>query len=252
MFLKGAARLASGVPGADVQFAGDVDVIVPAPLADRAMAALRDAGYLDVQTAAWRASHAPWMHHREPLTLPPCNVPVEVHVTLAPRSLVSARLDYAALAPSSRRVAGPIGAVEILDDVGAAVHLAYHARDLHVWRDCVLLSRLLAGFDRSARSRFDAFVRAERRDGLRLRSVVAAADAIAFGAVRRPRCIENYLAWVAVREDLPRRLGSPDIVEARIGRCPMPKLQLHGRADVARWAKCWIRNVLLLPRLARR
>jgi hypothetical protein len=111
---------------------------------------------------------------------------------------------------------------------------------------------LLRGFDDAARARFDAWIAAERRDGLRLRSAVAAADA--FGA--RPRettpAMRRYAAWVDVREDLPARFGSPDLAEALFGRCRIAKLTLHSRADAAAWLRCWLRNIALLPMLVRR
>jgi hypothetical protein len=146
--------------------------------------------------------------------------PFRIHAAaaLAPPALVSQQLDYAALAPSSRMVDGPVGKARVLDEVGAAVNLAYHARDLCVWRDIVLLSRLLAGLDAAARARFDAWIAAERRDGLRLSSAVAAADAIARDTRVALGCQQRYLAWVAVREDLPR-----SIVHADPGKLDRPR-----------------------------
>jgi hypothetical protein len=251
IFLKGGARLAADEPGADVQYSGDVDVIVPVEMTAQATAVLRAAGYRDVQTEQWRASHVTWIHHCEPLLLPQIDVPVEVHFALAPPALVSQRLDYAALASSSRSIHGPIGEVRVLDEVASALSLAYHARDFHVWRDIVLLSRLLRTFGGPARARFDMLVKAEKRDGLRLASAVAAADLIAFNTTVSSGPLKRYIAWVELREDLPRRLGSPDIVEAVLGRCPIPKLRLHGRSNLTTWLRCWIRNLAALPATAR-
>jgi hypothetical protein len=251
IFLKGGARLAADEPGADLQYSSDVDVIVPPELAERAITALRNAGYQDVQTERWRSSHAPWIHHREPLILPQINVPVEVHFALAPPTLVSQRLDYPALASLSRSVHGPIGEVHVLDEVASAVHLAYHARDIGVWRDIVLLSRMLRKFNGASRAHFDTFVEAEKRDGLRLASAVAAADAIAFDTTVSTGPLKRYIAWAQVREDLPPRFGSPDIVEAVLGRCPIPKLHLHSRSNLTTWLRCWIRNLVALPSIAR-
>lgn len=251
IFLKGAARLASDEPDADLQFSGDVDVIVPPDMADRAVSTLRSAGYRDIVSAERRAEYRSSDHHYEPLVLPRINVPVEVHIALAQAAVVGQNLDYKALEPSVRRIHGPVGEVNVLDEVGAAVHLAYHARDLHVWRDIVLLSRLLRKLDRASRSRFDAFVKAEKRDGLRLTSAVNAADAIAFETSSSARAVKRYLAWAKLREGLPYRFGSPDIVEAAVGRCTVPELRLHSRHNLARFLRCWIRNVAMLPFIAR-
>jgi hypothetical protein len=252
IFLKGGARLAADEPGAERQFSGDVDVIVPAEEADHALAVLRIAGYLDNTTEQWRASHASWLHHREPVVLPRIGVPVEVHLTLAPITLVSQRLDYKALAFSSRRVNGPIGEVTVLDAVASAVHLAYHARDLHSWRDIVLLARLLRLFDRVSRARFDVYINTEKHDALRLASAVAAADSIAFeGTVQAP-AVKRYLTWATMREGLPRRFGYPHVAEALVGRCPIRELRIEcARDGLAAWLRCWVRNLTSLPLIVR-
>jgi hypothetical protein len=250
IFLKGGARIAAGEPGADLQFCGDVDVLVPTRLADAAMSALRAGGYRDVQTPRWRSSHASWMHHREPVMRPDIGVPVEVHLELVPPAGVSRRLDYTALAPSVKRVSGPFGRVDMLDDVGCALHLAYHARDLTIWRDIVLLSRLLSRFDDASRTRFDAHVAAETRDGVRLMSAVAAAAALRGPAADPRPAVRRYLAWTELREDLPRVLGSADILESVVGRNLVPKLRLRSRAEFAGWLRCWIRNAIALPCIA--
>jgi hypothetical protein len=81
IFLKGAARLPAYLPGADLQFSGDVDVIVPAEQADRALATLRGAGYQDIRPSHKRDEYAT-SHHREPLRSPHVDLPFEVHVTI--------------------------------------------------------------------------------------------------------------------------------------------------------------------------
>jgi len=249
-FLKGGARIAVREPGADVQFCGDVDVLVPTRLADAAMSALRAGGYCDVQTPRWRATHAAWIHHREPVMRRDVGVPVEVHVELVPPAGVSRRLDYAALASSVKRVSGPFGPIDMLDEVGCALHLAYHARDLTIWRDIVLLSRLLSRFDDASRSRFDSHVATETRDGVRLMSAVAAAAALGGPAGDPHPAVRRYLAWADLREDLPPALGSADILESMLGRSLVPKLRLHSRAEFGAWLRCWIRNVIALPSIA--
>jgi hypothetical protein len=251
IFLKGGARLASDEPGANLHFSGDVDVIVPPNMADRAVSTLRSAGYRDIVSAARRAEYRSHGHHYEPLVLPQINVPVEVHIALAQSAIVSQTLDYETLQSSICRADGPIGETNVLDDVGAAVHLAYHARDLRVWRDIVLLSRLLRKLDRASRNRFDTFIKAENRDGIRLASAVNAADAIALETSGSAPAARRYYAWAELREGLPNRFGSPDIVEAVVGRCIVPTLRLHSRRNLVRFLRSWIRNLAILPFIAR-
>ena len=251
IFLKGGARLAADASGADLQFSSDVDVLVPAELADGALATLRSAGYRELYAEHERARYERLHHHRAALRPPHVDVPVEVHVALAARPLVSRRLDYEALLPSSRLVTGPAGEVRVLDDVAAAVHLAYHARDLHVWRDIVLLSRLIRNFDAATRLRFDAYVMAEKRDGLRVASAVAAADAIASGGAKLTAAMKRYIRWAMVREDLPARIAHVDIAEAFAGRCRMPDLRRDHAPSFATWLRIWLRNLVLLPAIVR-
>ena len=251
ILLKGGARLAAGQPGADLQFSGDVDVLVPPEMIEPALAALRGAGYRELTDERERAKYAAVHHHRGALCPPNVDVPVEVHSALASQRLVSQCVDYSALAPYSELARGPHGEVRVLGRVGSAVHLAYHARDLHVWRDIVLLSRLLRSFDGAERARFDAFVRRERRDGLRLASAVAAADAIAFDTGSPNRSVRRYLAWATVREDLPSAIAHHDIAESVIGRCPIPELRLDYAPNAIAWLREWIRNLALLVPIAR-
>ena len=86
----------------------------------------------------------------------------------------------------------------------------------------------------------------ERRDGLRLASAVAAADAIAFDAVASNRRVQRYLAWASVREDLPSAIAHSDIAEAVIGRCPIPELRLDYAPNLVAWLREWSRNLALL------
>jgi hypothetical protein len=249
--LKGGARLASDEPGADLQFSGDLDVLVPAALVETALSTLRGAGFREITDEPARARYAALHHHRGALLPPDVDVPVEVHFALAPPLLVSQRLDYAALAPYTLLARGPVGEVRVLDRVATAVHLAYHARDLHVWRDIVLLSRLLRDFNEAERSRFAAYVKREKRDALRLQGAVAAADAVALNPSAPSRAVQRYLAWATLREDLPDAIAHVDVMEAVAGRCLVPELRFDHAPDVRTWLRGWIRNLALLPAVAR-
>jgi hypothetical protein len=245
ILLKGGARIAAGEVGAERLFSSDVDVLVPAASADHAFSLLRAAAYKDVATSHGRT---PADHHRPPLFSPHVDVAVEIHVGLVPRAEVSASLDYDTLVHRSRRVHGPMGAVDVLDPVGSALHLAYHARDFSAWRDIVLLARLLKQFDSNARADFDRQVAAERRDFMRLASAVAAADAIAFATPARGSAA-RYLAWVRIREDLPHSLRDlSDAFEALNGRCALVRLARHrGRAKPVQFFKWFVLNLVAVP-----
>ncbi len=232
IFLKGGARLSAGEAQADLQFSADVDVLVPPHFVAAALAALRAAGYADLRPAHARPAYAQTHHHREPLSSPRLNVPVEVHTALAAPGTVSAPLDYAALVASAREVEGPAGVVRVLDEVASALHLLYHGRDLRMWRDVVLLSRKLRAFNVEARALFDALVALERFDAFRLSAVVAVADHLAFD---RPlaNATRRYVGWAELREELPANARDTNLLESLIGRCPLEIGRSRARPLVA-------------------
>ena len=237
VLLKGAGRLCAGEADADVNASSDVDVLVPAASADAAVAALRAAGFREHLDAAEIRFHERYEHHRAALWAASGTAPVEVHVRLCMPGSVSATLDYAALAAHVRETDGPYGRVRVFDDVAAALHLAYHARDFLALRDIVLLGRLLRRMNAAERAAFDAFVARETRDAVRLAAAVTAARALA-GPVRPSRDVAAYLSWAVAREDVPAALRKrAAIVEALRARClphyrglPYTLDQLH------RWA----------------
>jgi hypothetical protein len=218
VLLKGAARLLADEADADVLTSSDVDVLVPSERADLAVQALREAGYRERAGRNLIRFYKHRVHHRAELWPPAGFVPVEVHIALGVPGSVSAALDFKALAAHIRGVDAPGGPVRVLDDVGSAIHLAYHARDFHNLRDIVLLSRYLRRMSSRQENEFDQLVRRERRDTVRLASAVAVARS--FGAdTALPKQLAAYVSWVVVREDLPlalrKRAGIIDAVEAR-------------------------------------
>lgn len=249
VFLKGAARLLAQRAGADLHASGDVDVLVPRARVEEAVAALRAAGYRERTSVADIRYHARRIQHRAPLWPPRGNVPVEVHVALAMPGSVSAALDYETLAPHVRSVVLSEGeTAAVFDDVAAALHLAYHARDFHILRDIALLASYLRGMTPSERDAFDRLVRSERRDALRLSSAVAAADLFNTGHRPSGRAV-SYLDWVCVREDLPPALRKrAAVLEALRGRClPHYRGAAYTLGQLHRWAY----NAAALPVLFR-
>jgi len=241
--LKGGARLAAGRSDAQLHYSTDVDVLVDRPHVEAAVAALTAGGYRQ-QIAGDRIDFfATRHHHHAPLMAPGERVPVELHVALAVPRSVSQVLDFRRLLSGSTLVDGPAGTVRVLDELHSALHLAYHGRDLRVWRDIVLLSRMLRVMAPAERARFDAMVQAERRDRVRLRSAVAAADALTGSTHMPDRAIRQYLAWCAVREDLPAGLRRRvHIVEAVMARSPR---HFSGWRESLHQVRGWAYNVAL-------
>jgi hypothetical protein len=186
------------------------------------------------------------------LCSPHVALPVEVHVTLARPAVVSQRLDFAALVSSSRWVNGPAGEVRVLDAVLSAVYLAYHGEIFGLARHRAAVTLVAHTFDGAARARFDAYVKAERRDGPRLASAVAAADAIAFDRVSSIGAVKRYIAWAEVCEDLPRRFAlKPTSLKRYSAAAGYRDSNSTTRGVTRNLLRCWIRNLMLLPMIAR-
>ncbi|MBC5799833.1 MAG: nucleotidyltransferase family protein [Candidatus Eremiobacteraeota bacterium] len=243
--LKGGARLASGRSDAQLHYSGDIDVLVDPGHIEGAVAVLRAAGYRQHFARDRIAFYTSRHHHHAPLIMPGERVPVELHVALSVPRSVSQVLDFARLLPVSELVDGPAGTVRVLDDLHSALHLAYHGRDLRVWRDIVLLSRMLRAMAPEERARFDAMVDAERRDRVRLKSAVAAADGLCGPAPLPQRAIRQYLVWCAVREDSPDVLRRrAHIVDAVMARSPR---HFSGWRESLVQLRGWAYNIALTP-----
>ncbi len=244
VFLKGAARLCAAATDADVNPVDDVDVLVPAAEADRAVAVLHAAGYYERMGRTEVRFHERRLHHRAPLWPQAGFAPVEVHVALCAPGTVSAPLDYDDLRGHVRTVAGSAGTLKVFDDVASALHLAYHGRDLHVLRDILLLSRLLRGMSVAERAAFDRLVAREGRDTIRLRSAIAAADSLAEERSIAPQ-FAAYLSWAIVREDLPIALRKRSfLLEAWFARA-FPAYR--GPSHAIRQTHRWIYNLIATP-----
>ncbi len=247
--LKGGARLARGDVDAQLHYAGDVDVLVARADIERATATLLAAGYRQEFPPDRIAFFAARHHHIAPLIMPGERVAVELHVALATPGSVSENLDYARFFPHSEIVEGPAGSVRVLDRVHSALHLAYHARDLQVWRDIVLLSRLLRAMTTQQRANFDAHANAERRDRVRLRAAIAAADAIRDARLELGSAVRGYLAWSVDREDFPELFRRrAHIIEALVARSPR---HFSGWRESLRQSKGWLYNLALTPSILR-
>jgi len=248
ILLKGGGRLCAGEPDADLHGSGDVDVLVPAERVDEAVSLLRAAGYRERATAREMQFYKQFVHHRAPLWPPKGNVPIEVHTQLTLPGSVSATLNFHTLFPLSRISEGPHGAVRTFDDVGSALHLAYHARDFHIWRDVVLLSRYLRRMSPEEQAKFNRLISNERRDRTRLYSVVEVARSL-IAPIQLSGSMRRYISWAIIREDFPDRLkkrtGIMDAWYAKLA--PYYRGARHTVGSVPRW----IYNVVATPIILR-
>ncbi len=247
--LKGGARLARAEPDAQLHYATDLDVLVAHADVEKATAILLAAGYRQEFPSDRIAFFAQRHQHRAPLIVPGERVPVELHVTLSTPRSVTQPLDYTGLVAHTEVVAGPAGNVRVLDRVHSAVHLAYHGHDLRVWRDIVLLSRLLRAMTPKERNDFQALASAERRDRVRLQAAIAAADALAGCSVDLAPDVRRYLAWSLEREDFPELLRRrAHLIEGIVARNPRHYL---GWRESLRQLRGWAYNVAVTPAIVR-
>ena len=201
--LKGAARSYRDEPGFVLHASSDIDILVPAPQLENAVAALRGQGYDERNYALLRERYKARHHHAAPLFPPSPGFAVELHTSLAPPGLLSTPLDWDTLRSHAEWVQGPAGNVLCLDATGAALHLGVHSIGLRRLRDSVLLARLLAKLGESERQELQQIAAAERIDPIRF------SGSLAFGAriagIAWPQTPEGrrYLDWTARREDVP-------------------------------------------------
>lgn len=232
VLLKGAARMYAD-PQAERNMPTDIDVLVAATNADRAAAALCEAGYRVGGSKKMRATYR--AHHHLPPLVPAdlAGAPIELHVALAPPGRFTTPLDAASLMRYVRAIDGPAGRAGVLDDEGSALHLLIHALGVAPLRDIVLAARLLRRLPSEARGRLRRIVAEERRETVRLRANLALAERLAgIGAAPEPR-VGRYLRWVLQREDLPRALRDrAAFVEALLAGVPSSPFKGNGLMDV--------------------
>jgi hypothetical protein len=236
-----AARQCLDGKAAGYDASNDIDMLVPADLADAAVSALRTAGYDERNPTD---TLAPVKHRglrRPPLRAEGRHVSVTICDSLAATGTTSERLDYGAIAERTRLVDSEAGSIRVLTPPLGALGVAYAARDFAMLRDAVALMRRLVSLSAEDRIEFDRLVACECDDAVRLRSAVAAADCLVRESVL-PRPIARYLSWIATREDLPRLLRNrarlfdgleADASRGRSGRLAMPGGLLERIADLA-------------------
>ena len=247
IFLKGAGRILAGEADADVHFSGDIDLLVPFSQVDAAVDALRAKGFTQQASPYERHFYRRYVHHPSPLWKSDAILPIEVHSQLTLPGSVSQRLTFEKLLVHSRVLASRIGQIRVLDDVGAAVNLAYHGRDLRRIRDAGLLASKLAQFTPQESAEFDALIAGEKRDGLRLRCIVKLAKDFAGLPFTLAPAERSYLSWAIFREDLPMIfLKRSPLLDGIYARC-LPSYQ--GLRHVLSVLYAWGYNFMATPLL---
>jgi hypothetical protein len=255
VLLKGAARLASRSRFANAQMCGDIDVLLRRDHVRRAYDVLHNAGYRPrPQSRIRREFYRRHAHHLEALWPPHPGVPIELHHELIRPAQVSQHLDYQSLETHIRQVEGPAGFVHILDPLAQALHLTYHADRLLPLRDIVLLAMLLCEFSEQERKHFNVLVSREKRNAVRLRTAVYAAELLLGRHVRPDIGTRWYFAWCRLREGLPpvlrHRSGILEGIFSHTGpeRFAFPHYAEGSYLVQAAWR--WCLNFAALPLIA--
>jgi hypothetical protein len=254
ILLKGGARLALDRPDADLYLSTDVDVLVHTHDADAAITALRRANYSERVGAREIRSYVTRAHHRAPMWFGDEDVPIELHTSLCLPQTSSEPLGYDDLERLSRSTERGGEDIRAFDEVGSALHLAYHGRDFEVFRDVVILSQHLAKLNAADRAQFDELVQRESLDRIRLVSCVAVADALRCVGSPPDRATISYISWVIAREGMSDRLRKRTrFFEAAIARSRAPiRQRAHPLAGLHRIVFDAVAAPLVLYSLRRR
>jgi hypothetical protein len=219
LLLKGAQRIACGIPEASIYESGDIDILVPPDSIEPACEALRRIGYRqDPHPQLDYDRH----HHAAPLFAENA-VPVEVHRALSVRGL-NLPTTWDELQKHVRLVSSQFGDVRVLDSVGTALHLAVHCLQRPALREIVLLAQQLQRLEENEFSCLRDMLVRERRYAIPLNGAMLLAARLAglqWGCDDRSK---RFARWMLVREDLPRPLRArPEYVDAWLSRLPMPR-----------------------------
>lgn len=187
--LKGAHRSLYEPELACTHPSSDVDILVHAADLARACETLRMRGYAERGSVEDYRSH----HHAVPLASTD-DIAVELHVALAPSTLVVERHDAETLAPYVLREGERLR----FDDVATLLHLSLHQAGDFSFRDTVLCAHALA--------RDPGLIDRLPTRSFRIRALAGYAASLA-GLPRSRRPLEQvYGEWLERREDIPRWL----------------------------------------------
>jgi hypothetical protein len=154
-------------------------------------------------------------------------VPIEIHTALSEPHSTTVALTAATLQPFIVPTSAAEPTVSVLNTVGSAVHLAYHARGFGPVRDVLLLGRLLRAMSAAERLTFSSILQHEQRDATRLHAVYVRAARFAGLSVQQTNAAARYTAWVHVRERLnPRVAERVQVLESWYGRAPLARVHV--------------------------
>jgi hypothetical protein len=248
--LKGAARLLTDRPQADLHDSVDIDLLVSHAELETARSALLEAGYSDeaYRSLWWYYCHG--HHHLAPLRIP-SGVPVEIHRALSPPGSIALDTSWDAMRAHSIRVQRVDVRAFVLDRTGTALHLSVHGFVRPKLRDIFLLAQLLTEMTPRERAKLRTVLDAETVEPVRLRAIVFLAARLAKIAWPADRSVRRFAAWMVQREDLPRPLRArPDCVDAWLGaptRRTEAALRTALRTDFAsRSARRYVRQLARL------
>ena len=201
VLLKGAARLYAGASDAYWHWYDDIDILIERRDGDRAVAALRQAGYSTVHRAGEALLYERTHHHLAPL-VKPGGVSVELHLALAPPQKFSLATDWDGLTRYFCRLSGPAGEVLTLDAAGTALHRALHGAGIAYLHDVVLLAQMLSEHPQLANALRDV-LRSDRRRAVALKATLLLAAQMAGVPLDADDRTRAALRWAMRRENLP-------------------------------------------------
>jgi hypothetical protein len=206
--LKGAARIYGDPASSLLHPSGDIDLLVPRPALDEAIAALEADGYRFHASPSLQQNYRELHHHAAPLVPPDASGwVVELHFALAPPHALWMPTDWDALAAHLIRIDGPAGPARALDAHGVALHAAIHGLRLDRIRDVIVCAQALKSLGPAERQTLRKSVALERFDPVRLQAVLSLAARIAGIPWSEDDDVCAYLGWAGRREDMPLALG---------------------------------------------
>jgi hypothetical protein len=201
VLLKGAARLFRGDSDADDTTMFDLDLLVRPEDGARAIAAFERRGYHPA--TGYRSADEYWArhHHLVPLAPDGIGLPIELHLQLAPRGMLSIATDWAALEPYFETMTRDGASAEGLNSFGAALHLVIHGAGVKRLHDAIMLARILRD-DPAVLPGLHDLLAGERAQPIPLLATLGVATHIAGLPSEVPPRVASYLAWVRRRENL--------------------------------------------------
>lgn len=238
--LKSAARLYAGEARAGWSPICDIDILIPAAQADRAIGVLTREGYRATVDAAIEGAYRHNHHHLAPLAAPADGKPLEMHVALGSPWAFTIDTSWTGLSSHMEAVEGDAGSTLRLDAFGRGLHMLIHGAGLYRLLDAALLAKELQRDPRLLHALEDA-ARCDRLQRVVLLAGLSLAARIAGLTFHCDAAARNYVDWAILREDLPRtfsrRMHFVDAWFANGGRVSGPATALALPRDMRSTAR---------------